>query len=191
LPANAAAISDVALAEDLLHSVPTAKDEKLGLVVARYARFAETPALQRAALEGLVRAWGARANPLLLASLQSRDEGVCITALRGLAQLGGVDETVVKKLDSVVSGSVAVSDPLRAATVEAFAHAVPSARPDATRAVMGALKGVTPTSNGEVVVALARAAMKLAPNDAREHVGFLAATAHDPLAEELGALVRG
>jgi serine/threonine-protein kinase len=190
LPENASTISDVALAEDLLNSVPAEKDEKLGLVVARYARFSDTPAVQRAALEGLVRAWGARAIPLLLASLQSRDEGTCITALRGLAELGGVDETVVKKLDAVVSGAVAVSDALRVATVEAFAHAVPSAQPDATFAVLRTLNDDKAISNGEVVVALARAAMKLAPSEARERITALAAKAQEPLAEQLTAMAK-
>jgi hypothetical protein len=133
---------------------------------------------------------------LLLATLHSRDEGVCIIALRALAQLGGVDETVVAKLDSVVDGSIAVSDALRSATVEAFAYAVPSARPAATRVVTSALSRVGVTADDERftsrhIVALARAAMLLAPEDAREAIRSLAGKSANPLAGQLTAIASG
>jgi serine/threonine-protein kinase len=196
LPETEPHINDADLAEDLLRSVPSARDDQMGAVLVRYARVVDPPSITRAALDALVPVWGARAIPVMLASLQAQDEQTRISAVRGLKALGGVDEFVVKKVEGVLDGALPASDELRIATAEAISYAVPNARPTATRLVLTAL--AKPDSmmstlsrrgtSSAVIVALAKAAMLLSPSDGRSAIRARAEKAPEPLRGQLMAL---
>jgi serine/threonine-protein kinase len=112
---------DEALAADLLTSVPHVHDDELGTVLARYVRIAH-PRLSPVALSALVHAWGERAHPLLLASMQADDAELRAAALRGLAGLGAVDALVVSKIEGILA-TPALSPTVAAACRDALASA--------------------------------------------------------------------
>jgi serine/threonine-protein kinase len=168
----------------------------MGATLVRYARVVDPPTITRAALDALVPVWGGRAIPVMLASLQAQDDQTRVAALRGLRALGGVDEFVVKKVEGALDGTVPVSDDVRIAAAEALSYAVPAARKAATLLVLNALaKGETMMStlrggrtNNPVVVALAKSAMLLSPNEARTAIRARAEKCAEPLRGQLMAL---
>jgi serine/threonine-protein kinase len=196
LPEAEPHITDPDLCEDLLRSVPSVRDDQMGATLVRYARVVDPPTITRAALDALVPVWGARAIPVMLASLQAQDEQTRVSALRGLKALGGVDEFVVKKVEGVLDGALPASDELRIATAEAISYAVPNARPTAARLVLAAL--AKPDSmmstlsrrgtSQAVLVALAKAAMLLSSGDGRSAIRARAEKASEPLRGQLMAL---
>ena len=187
-PAGADGASRPELVVDLLRSVPGARDEILGTIISRYARCAE-PEIQDAALATLVHVWGDRAVAALLAGMQSSDERVRITALRGFKIIGGVDELAVGRIEALLWGALPVSDDLRAAAAEALGYAAHEARPLAARATLRALMDGSADAKSTAAMAFARAALVLAPADARKAIEARAARSPEPLRGALLALV--
>jgi serine/threonine-protein kinase len=187
-------IEDPDLALDLLRCVPRTRDEAMGTLLARYARAPE-PELVQVAVSALVHVWGERAIPVLLASLQSLDDPVRVIALRGLMTLGGVDEFVVQKLEALLGGTARVSDELLVTAAEALSRSAPSAVAASARILLAAVKhpdGPVARAGGAaaaVVLAFARAALLVAPSEARPHVLARAAACDEPLRSQLLALV--
>lgn len=169
----------------------------MGSVIVRYAALQDTT-LARLALAALIPVWGERAIPVMLAALQSADDNVKLAALRGLQDLGGVDEFVVRKMAGVVDGTAQANDELRIGTVEALAYATPNARPSAARLVINSL--TKPDNmmsmmlrggreNPSYVVALAKAALIVAPSDARPAIVARAEKSPEPLKGRLLSLL--
>jgi hypothetical protein len=189
-------IEDPDLALDLLRCVPRTRDEAMGTLLARYARAPE-PELVQVAVSALVHVWGERATPVLLASLQSLDDPVRVIALRGLMTLGAVDEFVVQKLEAVLGGTARVSDELLITAAEALSRSAPSALAASTRILLAAVthpEGPVAAARGRgappaVVLGFARAALLVAPREARPHVLARAAACDEPLRSQLLALV--
>ena len=177
-----------ALVVDLLRSVPGTPDEIMGTIISKYARCPE-PEIQDAALATLVHVWGERAIGALLAGMQSSNEKVRLTALRGFKTIGGVDELAVRRIEAMLSGAEPVSDDLRAAAAEALGYAAREARPLAARAALRALTEGSVGANNAVAMAFARAALVLAPDDARKAIVARAARVPDPLRGALLALL--
>jgi serine/threonine-protein kinase len=186
-PTDADGISQPALVVDLLRSVPGTRDEALGTTISRYARCPERE-IQDAALGTLVYVWGERAMPALLAGMQSSDEKVRLTALRGFKVIGGVDELSVRRIDAMLWSAPAVSDDLRAAAAEALAYAASDARPLAARATLRGLTESGPGANNTVAIAFARASLVLAPAEARQAIEARAARGPNALRSALLAL---
>jgi hypothetical protein len=187
-PAAAEGPSQPALVVDLLRSVPPARDDILGSTISRYARCPE-PEIQEAALATLVYVWGERAIAALLAGVESPVEKVRLTALRGFKAIGGVDELAVRRIDAMLWSSPSVSDDLRVAAAEALAYAAQDARlPAASATLRAVIDGVAGAQNG-VVMAFARAALHLAPADARKAIETRAARGPDALRGALLALL--
>jgi serine/threonine-protein kinase len=189
-------IEDVGLALDLLRCVPRTRDDAMGTLLARYARAPE-PELVQVAVSALVHVWGERATPLLLASLQSLDDPVRVIALRGLMTLGGVDEFVVQKLEALLAGTARVSDELLLTAAEALSRSAPSAVAASARILLAAVthpEGPVAAARGRgapqaVILGFARAALLVAPREARPHVLARAAACAEPLRSQLLALV--
>jgi serine/threonine-protein kinase len=198
LPTEHAALTDPALADDLLRSVPQVADEPLGAVILRYARIADPPKIARDAVMALVPVLGLRAMPVMLATLQANDELTRIAALRGLRALNGVDEFVVRKVEPILEGSISASDELRIAAADALVATGPAARATATRLIVNALaKGDAMMSlvrGGRAgipaIVAYARATLTLAPSDGRSFVQAKAEKSVEPLRSQLLALLK-
>ncbi|MBS2016310.1 MAG: serine/threonine protein kinase [Deltaproteobacteria bacterium] len=118
------------IATDLLLSLPSADDEALGNIVARYARAADET-VAAAATWALPRLWGMRAQALLVALLHHPGESARIAAASALQQLDAVDEFVVRKLAAVALDPTPKSPPsVRIAAI----HALVGARADAKNA---------------------------------------------------------
>jgi hypothetical protein len=186
-PQGEAAIERPSLVVDLLRSVPGARDDELGAVVSRWARCADVP-IQAAALSTLVHAWADRATPALLAGMQSVDPGVQAIAIRGLRTVAAVDELVVRRLEWLLGDGSAVSDDLHVAAAEALGYASNTARPLAARVALRMLDGGAASATNEGVLAFARAALALAPVEAKSAIEARAARGPEPLRGALRAL---
>jgi serine/threonine-protein kinase len=115
------------LAEDLLLSVPVVGDEQAGHLVVKYLRV-NVVGVCRAATASIVKMWGDRAKPLLVGMLQSKDDIVRIAGIAGIAQLEGIDEHVIPRLQAILLRRLPAGEELRAAAAVALSHTVPSAR---------------------------------------------------------------
>jgi serine/threonine-protein kinase len=115
------------LAEDLLLSVPLVGDEQAGHLVVKYLRV-NVVGVCRAATASIVKMWGDRAKPLLVGMLQSKDDIVRIAGIAGIAQLEGIDEHVIPRLQAILLRRLPAGEELRAAAAVALSHTVPSAR---------------------------------------------------------------
>lgn len=196
---------DARLAEDLLRSMPIVADETVGAVVAKYLRWGE-PSVRRAAVGPLVALWGDRAKALLLAVLsKDTDEGARIAAMKGLRELRGIDEHVVRKVRDVLSdGSLtqtaAAGDGLKQTVAEALGEANAEARPIAAATlkraltpkggVLGMVRTKAPVHPPSVIVALARSYVAVGDADAVALVAELAEGVDDPLKTQLTGIVR-
>lgn len=197
LPNDHTALADPALADDLLRSVPQIADEALGAIVLRYVRLANHREVARDAALALVTVLGVRAVPVMLACLQAEDDGLRIAALHGLRAVSAVDEFVVRKVTGFLTGTVSASDELRIAAARALAIAPPEARELATRLIVTALaKGDAPNAppggmaGPTAIVAYARAAQVLAPNDAKDFIVAKAEKSAEPLRSLLLGLLK-
>ncbi|MBX3187946.1 MAG: serine/threonine protein kinase [Labilithrix sp.] len=187
-PADGASIEHPTVVVDLLRSVPGARDEALGTVISRYARRPE-PEIQNAAFATIAHVWGERAIPALLAGIQSPDDRVQITALRSLKTVGGVDEVVVRKIGALLAGGAPISEEMRIVAAEALGYAATDARTLAARVVLRFVaEGATGAKNA-VVLAFARAALALAPAEAKNAIAARAARSDDLLRGALLALL--
>ena len=115
------------LAEDLLLSVPLVGDEQAGHLVVKYLRV-NVSGVCRAATASIVKMWAERAKPLLVGMLQSKDDLVRIAGIAGIAQLQGIDEHVIPRLQAILLRRLPAGEELRAAAAVALSHTVPSAR---------------------------------------------------------------
>lgn len=108
-----------ALAADLLLASPRVRDDEAGELAALYVQ-GSPPGLTSVAAEALVGFWGARATPLLLGLLGSRDDGVILAAVSGLRELRAVDEYAVVKIAGAcrATGSAEVHAAARGALLE-------------------------------------------------------------------------
>ena len=197
LPNDHTTLSDPALADDLLRSVPQIADEALGAIVLRYVRLPHHREVARDAAIALATVLGTRAVPVMLACLQSEDDGLRIAGLHGLRAVAAVDEFVVRKVTGFLTGTVSASDELRIAAARALAIAPASARDIATRLIVTALaKGDAATSmpggraGPNAIVAYARAAQVLAPSDAKDFIIAKAEKSAEPLRSLLLALLK-
>jgi eukaryotic-like serine/threonine-protein kinase len=195
---------DPRLAEDLLRAMPVVADETVGAIVAKYLRWGE-PAVRRAAVGPLVALWGDRARALLLAVLtKDTDEGARVAAIKGLRQLRGIDEHVVRKVDDVLSdGSItqtaAAGDALKQAVAEALGEANEAARELAASTlkraltpkggVLGSMRTKVPALPSSIVVALARSYVAVGGEAAVKHVDDMAKTVEDPLKTQLVGII--
>jgi len=124
---RAAHAATLELAEDLLLCVPTIGDASAGDLVVEYLRVAVS-GVCRAATASIVRMWGDRATPLMVAMLGAEEDVVRIAGLAGLRQLDGIDEAVLPRLHAILTKRVPASEELRAACAAALAHVADSAR---------------------------------------------------------------
>ena len=115
------------LAEDLLLSVPIVGDEQAGHLVVKYLRV-NVSGVCRAATASIVKMWAERAKPLLVGMLQSKDDIVRIAGIAGIAQLQGIDEHVIPRLQAILLRRLPAGEELRAAAAVALSHTVPTAR---------------------------------------------------------------
>ncbi len=192
---------DAALAEDLLRALPPVCDEPIGALVAKFVR-SGVPAVCKAAVVALVTLWGARTRPLLIGVLDYQDDGVRIAALQGLRLVHGIDETVVARIEGILTRSGTGAD-LRAAAAASLADALPSARPPAVellrRSLMPPPRGLLSMLRGQtfadeeprVVGALARAAIAIGGTDGLDMVAARAARCEEPLRTQLLDLGQG
>lgn len=191
---------DAKLAEDLLRAMPLRADEATGGVVAKYLRWGDA-AERRAAIPPLVALWGERARPLLLADLMKDvDEGARVAAMRGLRDLGAIDDAVVRKCEEILAKAtdgaalcVVAAEALGEATAEAkpIAEAalrrllVPHAKPGGMfgrlRGKAGRAQSVPPL----VLIAMARSFAALGPADAKKTIEDIAKQTEDPLKTQL------
>jgi serine/threonine-protein kinase len=195
---------DPRLAEDLLRSMPAAVDEALGAIVAKYLRWGE-PAVRRAAVGPLVALWGDRAKALLLAVLtKDTDEGARVASIKGLRQLRGIDEHVVRKVDDVLSdGSItqtaAAGDALKQAVADALGDANEDARDVAASTlkraltpkggVLGMMRTKAPALPVPIILALARSYVNVGGDAAVKYVDDLAKSVEDPLKTQLVGII--
>lgn len=121
------------LVDDLLGAIPPAADEATGMLVAELLRSSPAPSTTIAALAALPGLLGERARPLVLGALGHPDPHVVLVAIRGLRQLRAIDGTVVRWLESIVSGHTRGPDELRAEAAVALGEASPGARNQGAR----------------------------------------------------------
>jgi hypothetical protein len=188
LPEGERSITDAELAEDLLCSVPPAAGVGMGVLAARYAQLPETR-LRAAGLAVLGCVGGERAIPYLRRGLSDPAEEVRLAAIGGLAALRAVDGSLVPELSVYLEPSSPASDDLRIAAAAALASVAPDGKAAATRQVFGALsrgEGLLDAVRGRrrgpaVLLAVARAAMSLRPDDAAPRIRARAAKCAEPL----------
>jgi hypothetical protein len=145
------------LATDILSSIPRANDELLGNVVARYAR-AQDPHVAAAATAALPKLWGDRSRALLVALLQHPGEPARVAAASALAELGAVDEHVVRKIAMLADDPAWSSRDVRTAAIRALLSAQPEARNAAAAALVNAM---SMWPEGPELVDLGRALLSL------------------------------
>jgi serine/threonine-protein kinase len=197
LPDHASLVADPELASDLLRAAPAVDDDALGRVVLRYAAPGRPDALVRAALRVLPDVAGAVSLPVLLTHVRSDRPELVACALRGLRRVGAVDEAVVEIATAILEGKATASEEARIAASEALACVPPQLRATAMRVVVNALaRGdikITGVWGGRAgpgaILAYARAALALAPQDGEELVRAKAARSAEPLKPQLLALV--
>ncbi len=207
----AAALADVdptgasgepTLAEDLLRAVPEIAHEDLGRLVVRFVDH-KVGAVRRMAAVALAGTWGARARPTLLVALDDVDEGVRVAVLGGLRRIGGIDGSVVERVDEILSGDVVAGDDLCASAAAALFDVGETARPAAVQTLMRALDaksrgtlsrivggGSKSADSPLVVETVGRVLIALAGPDGRALVEKRAERSPEPLRGRLLALLR-
>ncbi|HSO36960.1 MAG TPA: protein kinase, partial [Labilithrix sp.] len=175
------------LAEDLLLCVPTLRDEAAGHLVAKYVRATE-PALCRAATQALGRLWAERAAPMLLALLDTNDDGVRAAAIAGLREIGAVDEHVVRRLVPILTRQVAVGHRLLVTAVTALEFVTLDARPVAVPILVQLVRDAS--LDDVTVLAASRALFSVMGNEARAVLIGRSDMAAEPLKSHLLELLR-
>ena len=175
------------LAEDLLLCVPALRDEAAGALVAKYVRATE-PALCRAATQALARLWAERAAPMLLALLDTNDDGVRGAAIAGLREIGAVDEHVVRRLVPILTRKVVTGHRLLVTAVQALEFVTLDARPVAVPILVQLVRD--PTLDDVTVLAASRALFSVMGNEARAVLLGRSDTATEPLKSYLLELLR-
>lgn len=194
--------ADPTFAEDLLRAVPEVAHEELGRLVVRYLDH-KVGAVRRMAAVALAGTWGGRARPMLLAALDDADEGVRVAVLGGLRRVGGIDATVVERIDEILSGDVVAGDDLCASAAAALFDVAEEARPAAVETLTRALDpkarstlsrivgGGSKASDSPLVVeTVARVLIALSGPDGRSLVEKRAERSPEPLRGRLLALLR-
>jgi len=175
------------LAEDLLLCVPTLRDEAAGHLVAKYVRATE-PSLCRAATQALGRLWAERAAPLLLALLDTDDDGVRTAAIAGLREIGAVDEHVVRRLFPILTRKVTTGHRLLVTAVTALEFVTVDARPVAVPILVQLVRD--PSLDDVTVLAASRALFSVMGNEARAVLLGRSDAAAEPLKSYLLELLR-
>ncbi|MBX3262849.1 MAG: serine/threonine protein kinase [Labilithrix sp.] len=156
----------VAIAEDLLASLPAGPDEALGAIVAAYAR-SSAPSLARAAVAALPGLWRERARPIVLGLLEHPNEDVAVAALGALAELGVADEHTPRFVAALLDR--ARRRTMRLAAVRTITQARGEARAVSAAILADRLRRCTQletTDDAEVALGLARGLAALAPERA-------------------------
>ncbi len=195
MPGTATTVADPELAQDLLRSVPPQRGVGMGVVAARYVRL-EDARLRAAALTVLAAAWGERALPELQHGLLDAEEEVRCAAIGGLTDLRAIDEETAQAVALYLEPGTVASDELRVAAIDALGWSSHGARATARSLVLAALArgdDVLAVVRGRrpgpaVILALARAAMSLAPGDAATRIRARAARTPEPLRAQLLAI---
>jgi serine/threonine-protein kinase len=141
----------IEIAEDLLVSVPPLHDERLGALVAAYAR-SNVPLLARAAVAALPALWQERCRALVLGLVEHSDEDVAIAAMGGLVELGIYDEHTPRRIASVLDRSSRKA--IRLAALRTMAHSKGEARRVAEALLEARLRALRPMTPDEADVAL-------------------------------------
>lgn len=175
------------LAEDLLLCVPTLRDEAAGHLVAKYVRATE-PALCRAATQALGRLWAERAAPMLLALLDTDDDGVRGAAIAGLREIGAVDEHVVRRLLPILTRQVVTGHRLLVTAVTALEFVTLDARAVAVPILVQLVRD--PSLDDVTVLAASRALFSVMGNEARAVLIGRSDAAAEPLKSYLLELLR-
>jgi hypothetical protein len=172
-------------------------DEALGAIILRYIRIVDHQKVARDAAIALVTVLGLRAVPVMLACLQSEDDGLRIAGLHGLRAVRAVDEFVVRKVAGFLNGSMSASDELRVAAARALSVAPPQAHDSARALIVTALaKGDAPNmppggrAGPQAIVSYAKAALELAPADAKDFIVAKAEKSAEPLRSQLLAVLK-
>jgi serine/threonine-protein kinase len=175
------------LAEDLLLSLPTLRDDAAGQLVAKYVRTTEAP-LCRAATQALGRVWAERAAPLLLALLDVKDDGVRTAAIAGLREIGAVDEHVVRRLLPILAKKVDGGKELRLAAVAALEFVTADARPVAVPLLVQLVRD--PAADDATVLASSKALISVMGNEARAVLLDRSDRATEPLKSNMLVLLK-
>jgi serine/threonine-protein kinase len=190
------------LAEDLLLCVPLVGDESAGHVVLKYLRWPQLPVC-RAAAAAIIKLWGDRAKPVLVAMVQSKEDVVRVAGIAGLRELGAIDEHLVPRLQAILTRRVPGGEEVRAAAAVALAHASATARQPAVSVLAQLLTparelhvaDVGPASNGAlskqdaVVIAMARSLLTIGGKPYRGLVAERAERSPEPLRAQLRGLL--
>ncbi len=186
------------LAEDLLLCAPFVGDESAGHVVLKHLRSTHSPVC-RAATAALIKLWGERAKPVLVAMVSSKEDVIRIAGIAGLRQLGAVDEHLVPRLHAILTRRVPGGEEVRAAAAVALAHATPSAKQPAVSVLAQLLagRGEPPSSrsNGTlskqdaVLIAVARSLLAIGGAQYRPLVAERAERSAEPLRGQLRGLL--
>ncbi len=193
---------DVALAEDLLRSLPDTLSEDAGGLISKFVGH-DNAAVGRAAVGALVAAWGAKARPVFIGALDNASDGVRIAALGALRKTACVDELVVRRIDRMLSRELPVDDTVRAAGAAALADCgAPSralavsilerilAPPKSAGGMLARLRGGGPSEAPLVLVAASRALLALAPVDGERTIAECAQRSEGALRTQLRELLR-
>jgi serine/threonine-protein kinase len=186
------------LAEDLLLCCPFVGDESAGHVVLKHLRSTHSPVC-RAATAAIIKLWGDRAKPVLVAMVSSKEDVIRIAGIAGLRQLGAIDEHLVPRLHAILTRLVPGGEEVRAAAAVALAHATPSAKQPAVSvlAQLLAQRGEPPSSSSNgtlskqdaVLIAVARSLLTLGGAKYRALVAERAERSVEPLRGQLRGLL--
>jgi hypothetical protein len=123
---------------DLLRSVPSAPDDAVGQLIARYLR-SEHAALAAAAADALPRVWREKARPSLVDQIARPEAEVAIAAMKQLRSLGGILAPEVERLRVLVADTGAVDPAVRLSAIETLGCASGDARSAAQAILTDAL----------------------------------------------------
>lgn len=193
--------STIDLAEDLLLCVPFVGDEAAGHVVIKFLRSAHSPVC-RAATAAIIKLWGERAKPMLVAMVQSKEDVVRVAGIAGLRQLGSVDEHLVPRLHAILTRRVAAGEEVRAAAALALGHVSPTAKQPAVTLLTQLLTpsrdapepmplghANTLSKQDAVILALARSLLAVGGRPYRGLVAERAERSAEPLRGQLRGLL--
>jgi serine/threonine-protein kinase len=178
---------DEALAEDLLRALPEIRSDQGGELAVRFVRL-DKPSIGIAALRAIGALWGVRARPLLVGVLDANNDAFRALAIESLILLGGMDDGGLERLARIIvnQSQPPASEEVRLAAANAFASALPEARPRAIwflqqrltpqQGFMSSLlKAIGPREDPRILAALARSLARIDPQGARPWLERLAA----------------
>jgi serine/threonine-protein kinase len=188
------------LAEDLLLCVPVVGDEQAGHVVLKFLRYNHS-GVCRAATVAIVKLWGERAKPLLVAMVQAKDDVVRVAGIAGLRQVGAVDEHLVPRLHAILTRRVPAGEEVRAAAAVALAYVSEGAKAPAVSLLAQLVTpsrdaaAPDPRSSGQlskqdaVVIAMARSLLAIGGKPYRGLIAERAERSGEPLRGQLRSLL--